>query len=58
MTHGYYWVKRKSKSDPEIARLTKNSGWYYFDGSHHKMILNKPFEILKKIEFVGDKTDT
>ena len=54
MTHGYYWVKRKSKSEPEVAKLTKNSGWQYLDGSHHKMVPNKPFEILKKIEYIED----
>ena len=55
MQHGYYWVKRKSNSEAEVARLTKNSGWQYFDGSHHKMIPNKPSEILKKIEYVERK---
>jgi hypothetical protein len=54
MTHGYYWVKRKSSSEPEVARLTKHGGWHYFDGSHVKMVPNKPLEILKKIEYVED----
>jgi hypothetical protein len=54
MKHGYYWVRRKSKSKPEIAKLTKHGGWRYFDGSHVKMIPNKPLEILKSIEYVED----
>lgn len=57
MTHGYYWIKRKSKSETEVARLTKTGGWQYFDGSHHKMIPNKPFEILKKIRYVDDEME-
>jgi len=52
MEYGYYWVKRKHKSDAEVAKLTKNGGWQYFDGSHHKMIPNKPLEILEKIEYI------
>lgn len=55
MTHGYYWVKRKSNGEAEVARLTKNSGWQYFDGSHSKMVPNKPLEILKKIEYTEEE---
>lgn len=48
--HGYYWVKRKHSSNIEIAMLTKNSGWRYFDGSHAKMIPHSPAEILSKAD--------
>ena len=54
MQHGYYWVKQTSGSNPEVAKLTKSSGWQYFDGSHHKMIPNGPFQVLKKIEYITE----
>lgn len=54
MTPGYYWIRHKPKSVPEIARLTKHNGWEYFDGSHVKMVRNKPSEILKKVEYVEE----
>lgn len=52
MKHGYYWVKRKLKSELEIALLTKNSGWKYFDGSHSKMIPNSPEKIIQRVEMI------
>ena len=48
---GYYWVKRREGSEPTVARLTKSSGWFHFDGSHVKMVPNKPELILQRIEY-------
>jgi hypothetical protein len=55
MDIGYYWVRQKSNLNPIIARLTKNSGWQYFDGSHVKMVPIKPAEVLMKIEELKEK---
>lgn len=56
---GYYWVRRRQNSEPTIARLTKNSGWFHFDGSHVKMVPTKPEQILKRIDdYKEEKNDT
>ena len=49
MKPGYYWVTY-GNGKPEIANLTKNSGWQFFDGRHHKMAKLREIKVLSKIE--------
>jgi hypothetical protein len=53
---GHYWVFQHEKSDkPTIARLTKSSGWEYFYSEHsNKMISNKPYKIIQRLEVSDD----
>ena len=56
VTPGYYWILSQKDAEPSIARLTKNSGWFHFDGSHVKLVPSKPHTILQKVEY-GETND-
>lgn len=48
MIHGYYWV-RYGDGPPEIAKLSKNSGWQFFDGRQNKMVKLRKIEVIMQI---------
>lgn len=48
MKPGYYWVEY-GNGEPEIAKLTKNSGWQFFDGRQHKMSKLREIKVLSQI---------
>jgi len=45
-TPGYYWVMTDRL---DIAMLSKQGGWRYFDGRHTKMIATRPRIVICKI---------
>lgn len=49
MKPGYYWIKYGNNDHPEIAKLTKTSGWHFFDGRHHKMAKLRRIEVLSQV---------
>lgn len=51
MKPGYYWVRCRESSEPEIAKLTKNSGWLFFGDAHKKMIPTRLYEIMERVEY-------
>ena len=53
MKFGYYWVTYGNGS-PEIAKLTKSSGWQFFDGRQHKMTKLREIKVLSPVEDCRD----
>ena len=55
-TPGFYWVLSRNNPKPTVARLSKDGGWEYMVSEHsHKLVGNKPYKILEKIEPAGEK---